>query len=95
MVKMKGEKTKKRKYLIKRKMNNLWIIDRAVLNQMKYQKSETSRQMGNILDFPTSKDDPSMSYIMKRLKSAKLLKYNKQSKKYSLTELGKTVEKQI
>jgi len=86
---------KKQNGIISKKVKNLWIIDRAVLDQMKYQKSATSREMSSLLDFPSSKKQPSMSYVLQRMKSSKLLKYNKKNKKYSLTELGKKVERRI
>ncbi|KKL98387.1 hypothetical protein LCGC14_1824940 [marine sediment metagenome] len=81
--------------IIDRKVKNLWIIERYILDQMKYNKSETSKSMSILLDFPNHKDDPPMSRLMQKLKAAKLLKYNKTTKEYSVTALGKEVQKQI
>ena len=85
----------KKTSIVDKKFKNLWMIDQAVLNQMKYQKTATSRELSSLLDFPTDDNQPAMSRVLQRMKSSKLLKYNKQSKKYSLTELGKKVEKRI
>ncbi len=86
---------KNEKKIIDRKIKNLWIIDRVVLDQMKYNKSETSKDMSFLLDYPSAPNHASMSKVLQRLKAAKILKYNKTTKEYSVTELGKKVQKQI